>query len=62
MCRAPAVRPNSVGAPADIETLTRRIGEMAQRILDLRSELTERDEGLAAARAASRDLTAQVNR
>ncbi|AKN74464.1 hypothetical protein QR97_36245 [Streptomyces sp. PBH53] len=48
--------------PADIETLTRRIGEMAQRILDLRSELTERDEGLAAARAASRDLTAQVNR
>ncbi|MGV9758970.1 hypothetical protein ACWDUC_24495 [Streptomyces tricolor] len=32
--------------PADIETL----------------ELTERDEGLAAARAANRDLMAQLNR
>ncbi|MEU4496001.1 hypothetical protein AB0F96_21760 [Streptomyces sp. NPDC023998] len=53
--------PGSV-PPADVETLTRRIGELEQRILDLRSELAERDEDLAAARAANRDLMAQLNR
>jgi hypothetical protein len=35
---------------------------LEQRILDLRSELAERDEGLAAARATNRDLMAQLNR
>ncbi|WP_181801575.1 hypothetical protein [Streptomyces shenzhenensis] len=45
--------------PVGIETLTRRIGELEQRILGLRSELAERDEDLTAARAANRDLTAQ---
>ncbi|MER6531359.1 hypothetical protein [Streptomyces sp. NPDC001508] len=35
---------SGLGAPADVETLTRRIGELEQRILDLRSELAERDE------------------
>ncbi|MER7539737.1 hypothetical protein ABTX77_33930 [Streptomyces sp. NPDC097704] len=53
---------SGLGAPADVETLTRRIGEPEQRILDLRSELAERDEDLAAARAANRDLLAQPNR
>jgi hypothetical protein len=36
--------------------------QLEQRILDLRSELAERDEDLAAARAANRDLMAQLNR
>ena len=49
------------GAPADIETLTRRATELEQRILDLR-ELAERDEDLEAARAANRELMAQLNR
>ncbi|MFG2126937.1 hypothetical protein ACGFNV_03895 [Streptomyces sp. NPDC048751] len=53
---------SGLGAPADVETLTRRIGELEQRILDLRSELTERGEELAAARAGNRDLMDQLNR
>lgn len=51
-----------LGAPADVESLTRRIGELEQRILDLRSVLAERGEDLAAARAAKRDSMAQLNR
>lgn len=52
---------SGLGAPADIETLTRRITELEQQILDLRSELDERDEDLAAARTANRELMAQLN-
>lgn len=53
---------SGLGAPADIETLTRRTTELEQQILDLRGELAERDEDLEAARAANRELMAQVNR
>ncbi|MFJ6889850.1 hypothetical protein ACIQRC_34090 [Streptomyces californicus] len=53
---------SGLGAPADVETLTRRVTELEQQILDLRAELTERDEDLAAARAANRELMTQVNR
>ncbi|MDH6709883.1 hypothetical protein P3T27_006632 [Kitasatospora sp. MAA19] len=53
---------SGLGAPADVETLTRRIGELEQQILDLRFEVAERDEDLAAARAANRELMAQLNR
>lgn len=35
---------SGLGAPADIETLTRRTTELEQQILDLRGELAERDE------------------
>ncbi|WP_406178387.1 hypothetical protein [Streptomyces sp. NBC_00996] len=48
--------------PADVETLTRQVTELEQQILDLRAELAERDEDLTAARAANRELMAQVNR
>ncbi|MCC9309596.1 helix-turn-helix domain-containing protein [Kitasatospora sp. RB6PN24] len=53
---------SGLSTPADVETLTRRIGELEQQTLDLRSEVAERDEGLAAARAANRELMAQLNR
>ncbi|MFH8342964.1 DUF6262 family protein [Streptomyces sp. AM6-12] len=52
---------SGLGAQADVETLTRRIAELEQQILDLRAELAERDEDLTAARAANRELTTQVN-
>ncbi|MGR6998755.1 hypothetical protein ACU686_12595 [Yinghuangia aomiensis] len=35
---------SGLGAPADTDTLTRRTTELEQQILDLRSELAERDE------------------
>lgn len=53
---------STLGTPADIETLTHRTTELEQQILDLRGELAERDEDLEAARAANRELMAQVNR
>ncbi|MET9810815.1 hypothetical protein [Streptomyces halstedii] len=53
---------SGLGAPADIETLTRRATELEQQILDLRAELAERNEDLTAARATNRELMAQVNR
>lgn len=53
---------SGLGAPADVETLTRRVAELEQQILDLRAELTERDEDLTAARTANRELMTQVNR
>ncbi|MFF6904293.1 hypothetical protein [Streptomyces hydrogenans] len=51
-----------LGAPVDVETLTRRAIELEQQILDLRAELAERDKDLTAARAASRELMGQLNR
>ncbi|GAA1310879.1 hypothetical protein GCM10009647_034180 [Streptomyces sanglieri] len=53
---------SGLGAPADIETLTHRIGELEQQVFDLRRDLADRDGDLAAARAANRELMAQVNR
>ncbi|MFB8034178.1 hypothetical protein ACFC5Z_14735 [Streptomyces sp. NPDC056004] len=53
---------SGLGAPAAVETLTRQVTELQQHILDLRSELAERGEDLAAARAANRELMAQLNR
>ncbi|MFF3787580.1 hypothetical protein [Streptomyces sp. NPDC001933] len=52
---------SGLGAPADVETVTRRITELEQQIFDLRGELAERDEDLEAARTANRELMAQVN-
>lgn len=53
---------SGLGAPADVETLTRRVTELEQQILDVRAELAEREEDLTAARAANRELMSQVNR
>ncbi|MEU7025069.1 DUF6262 family protein [Streptomyces sp. NPDC046275] len=52
---------SGLGAPADVDTLARRVSELEQQILDLRAELDERDDDLAAARAANRELMAQIN-
>ncbi|MEV8395183.1 MULTISPECIES: hypothetical protein [unclassified Streptomyces] len=38
------------------------VTRLEQQVLDCRSELAERDEDLAAARAANRELMAQLNR
>ncbi|MFD9841030.1 hypothetical protein [[Kitasatospora] papulosa] len=53
---------SGLGAPADIDTLNRRITELEEQILDLRGELTERDEDLDAARTTNRELMARINR
>ncbi|QES56903.1 hypothetical protein DEJ51_24225 [Streptomyces venezuelae] len=53
---------SGLGAPADIDTLNRRITELEEQIIDLRSELAERDEDLDAARSTNRELMARINR
>jgi Family of unknown function (DUF6262) len=57
-----AWRESGLGAPADIDALNRKITQLEQQIADLRLQTEERDSELAAARAANRDLIAQVNR
>ncbi|MFF3735160.1 hypothetical protein ACFYXM_34035 [Streptomyces sp. NPDC002476] len=52
----------SPAGAGEVQALTRRATELEQQILDLRAELAERDEDLAAARAANRELMAQLNR
>ncbi|GAA3027741.1 hypothetical protein GCM10020000_00180 [Streptomyces olivoverticillatus] len=49
---------SSLGAPAEAEMLTHRIGELEQQVFDLRRELADRDGDLAAARAVNRDPVA----
>jgi hypothetical protein len=56
-----AWRESGLGAPADIDTLSQQIAHLEQQIIDLRLLLEERDEELAAARAANRELMAQLN-
>ncbi|WP_328936386.1 hypothetical protein OG288_00980 [Streptomyces tauricus] len=53
---------SGLGAPADIETLTRRAAELEQQILDIRGERAERNEDLEAARATNRELMNRLNR
>jgi chromosome segregation ATPase len=56
-----AWRESGLGAPADIDALKQQNTHLEQRITDLRAELDERGQDLAAARAANRELTAQLN-
>lgn len=51
-----------LGAPADVDELQRRITHLEQRIIDLEGQLDERDQELAAARAANRELMTDLNR
>jgi cell division protein FtsB len=57
-------RASGLGAPAadETEALRRRVADLEQTVLDLRRQLQERTEELEAARAANRDLMAEVNR
>jgi hypothetical protein len=47
--------------PADIDALNHKISYLEQQAVDLRLQLEERDQDLAAARAANRELMAQLN-
>jgi hypothetical protein len=55
-------RKTGLGAPDETARLEARVAQLEQEALDLRQQLEERDEELAAARAANRTLLAQVNR
>jgi predicted nucleic acid-binding Zn-ribbon protein len=52
---------SGLGAPADIDALNQKINHLEQQVTDLRLQLEERDDDLAAARAANRELMAQIN-
>jgi Family of unknown function (DUF6262) len=56
-----AWRESGLGAPADIDTLNHTIIDLEQQVTDQRLQVEERDEELAAARAANRELMAQLN-
>ena len=52
---------SGLGVPADIDALHQKINHLEQQAVDLRLQLAERDQDLAAARAANRELMAQLN-
>jgi hypothetical protein len=56
-----AWRESGLGAPPDIDALTARITQAEQETADLRIQLADRDDDLAAARAANRELMARIN-
>jgi chromosome segregation ATPase len=56
-----AWRESGLGAPTDIDALHQQITHLEQQVIDLRIKLDERDEDLAAARAANRELMARLN-
>lgn len=54
-------RESGVGGPDDTEQLIAWIVTLEQQVIDLELKLQERDDDLAAARAANRELMAQLN-
>jgi hypothetical protein len=56
-----AWRESGLGAPEDIDKLKRRVTELEQEVVDLTRRFEERGEELDAARAANRELMAQLN-
>ncbi len=52
---------SGLGVPADIDALNQTISHLEQQVIDLRLQLDERDQDLTAARAANRELIAQLN-
>jgi hypothetical protein len=56
-----AWRESGLAAPADIDALSHKISQLEQQIIDLRLQLEEQGEDLTAARAANRELMAQLN-
>nr|WP_280260737.1 DUF6262 family protein [Nocardia abscessus] len=57
-----AWRESGLGAPVDIDQLHRRITMLEQRVVELTRQLDERDQELDAARAANREMFANMNR
>lgn len=56
-----AWRESGLGTPADTDALNQKITHLEQQAIDLRLQLEEQGEELAAARAANRDLMSQLN-
>jgi len=56
-----AWRESGLGVPADVDALNQKISHLEQKAIDLRLQLEERDQDLAAARTANRELIAQLN-
>ena len=56
-----AWRESGLGAPADTDALSQQITHLEQQAIDLRLQLDEQGEDLDAARAANRELMAQLN-
>jgi len=56
-----AWRESGLGAPADIDALSQKITSLEQQVTDLRLQLEERDDDLAASRATNRELMTQLN-
>lgn len=56
-----AWRESGLGAPDDIDQLKQQIVKLEQHVVDLRLQLEERDQDLAAARAANREFMARIN-
>jgi len=56
-----AWRETGLGTPADIDALNQKIIYLEQQAIDLRLQLEEQGEDLAAARATNRELMAQLN-
>ena len=52
---------SGLGVPADVDALNQTINHLQQQAIDLRLQLDERDQDLAAARAANRELIGQLN-
>ena len=52
---------SGLGVPLDIDALNQTISTLEQQVIDLRLQLDERDQDLTAARAANRELIAQLN-
>jgi hypothetical protein len=56
-----AWRESGLGTPAGIDALNQKIIHLEQQVIDLRLQLGEQGEDLAAARATNRELMAQLN-
>jgi hypothetical protein len=56
-----AWRESGLGTPADIDALSQTITHLEQQAIDLRLQLEEQGQDLTAARAANRELMAQLN-
>ena len=56
-----AWRESGLAAPADIDALNQKISQLEQQIIAPRLQLEEQGEDLTAARAANRELMAQLN-
>jgi hypothetical protein len=56
-----AWRESGLGAPDDIDQLKQQIVTLEQHLVDLRLQLEERDQDLAAARATNRELMTRIN-